>query len=227
MQKIEPVVDGAWGSGVARAAPSWSLPARPVIGVDCDGVLASDRLLWQRLRERFPEHIPAHYEDLASFEWPRATPETAALCLELSADPQFAAQLAPMPHMVEALRALAAHDFTVYVVTARPECVRQATRVWLRRHGVSDCVANIHCVESGSAKVPLALELGCQVFVEDNYTTAEAVGAVSIRSYLLDAPYNRAPTRSSIRVRGWRALLADLATHVPATPRPAVASLAS
>src|SRR5579859_3680016 len=207
MQKIETVVGGVWGSGIAQTAPRRSLTTHPIIGVDCDGVLASYRLLWQRLRERFPEHIPARYEELATFEWPRATPETAALCLELSADPQFAVQLAPMPHMAEALRALAERDYTIYIITARPESVRGATRRWLRHHGVSDYVANIHCVESGLAKVPLALALGCEAFVEDNYTTAEAMGAASIRSYLLDAPYNRAPNQHSIRVRGWRALL--------------------
>ncbi|MGH2516050.1 MAG: 5' nucleotidase, NT5C type [Ktedonobacterales bacterium] len=233
MRTIETSVDGVWSAAIQPTAPSWSLPslpslpslaARPVIGVDCDGVLASDRMLWQRLRERFPEHIPARYEELTTFEWPRATPETAAFCLELSADPQFAAQLAPMPRMVEALRGMADHGYEVHVITARPECVRRATRRWLRRHGVSECVAGIHCVESGLAKVPLALALGCQAFVEDNYATAEAMGAASIRSYLLDAPYNRGPNQHSIRVRGWRALVADLAAQVPARLEPALAS---
>lgn len=194
-----------------------------MVGVDCDGVLASDRLLWQRLRERFPAHIPARYEDLATFDWPRATPETTALCLELSADPQFAARLAPIPRMAEALRALAARGYIIHVITARPKCVRRATRAWLRRYGVSDYVSSIHCVESGPAKVPLALALGCRAFVEDNHATAEAMGVASIRSYLLDAPYNRLPTRYSLRVHGWHHLLADLTAHVAATV-PALAS---
>lgn len=216
MQTIETVVGEVWGAGTARAPRSWHLPAHPIIGIDCDGVLASDRLLWQRLREQFPEHIPARYEDLDSFEWPRATPETTALCQELSADPAFAAQLAPMPHMAKALRELADRGYAVHVITARPACVRRATWRWLRRQGVSDYVTDIHCVETGLAKVPLALALGCQAFVEDNHATAEAMGA-AIRSYLLDAPYNRAPSQHSIRVRGWRALLADLAASTPAT----------
>ena len=224
MRTIDTVVGGVRGSGTVESVPWWHVPERPVIGVDCDGVLASDRLLWQRLRERFPEHIPARYDDLDSFEWPRATPQTAALCLELSADPQFAAHLAPMPRMVEALHALADRGYTIHIITARPQCVRRATRNWLRRHGVLDCVADIHCVETGLAKVPLALALGCRAFVEDNHATAEAMGAASIRSYLLDAPYNRAPNQHSLRVRGWRALLADLTTHIPATREPALAS---
>lgn len=204
------------------------MPTGSVVGVDCDGVLASDRLLWQRLRERFPAHIPARYEDLATFDWPRATPETTALCLELSADPQFAARLAPIPRMAEALRALAARGYTIHVITARPECVRRATRAWLRRYGVSDYIASIHCVEGGPDKVPLALTLGCRAFVEDNHATAEAMGAASIRSYLLDAPYNRQPTRHSLRVQGWHHLLTDLTAHVPAAPEPApIPALAS
>ncbi|HEV2237748.1 MAG TPA: hypothetical protein VGR57_13900, partial [Ktedonobacterales bacterium] len=40
-------------------------PREAVIGIDCDGVLASDRLLWQVLRKRYPAAIPARYEDLS------------------------------------------------------------------------------------------------------------------------------------------------------------------
>ena len=212
MRTIENVFDGQRG---------WHLRTRgsrrrpPVIGVDCDGVLASDRLLWERMRERFPEHIPARYDDLASFDWPRATPETTALCLELSADPQFAERLAPMPRMAEALRRLAHAGYEVHIITARPACVRGATRRWLRRHGVAECVRGIHCVESGLAKIPIALRQGCEAFVEDNHATAEAMGAAGIRSYLLDAPYNRGANLHSLRVHGWRSLLADLLEDVP------------
>lgn len=212
MKTIEDVLGGRRGWHAAPLGTNWR-PA--VIGVDCDGVLASDRLLWERLRERYPEHIPARYDDLATFDWPRATPETTALCMELSADPEFAERLAPMPRMVEALRRLDAASYEIHVITARPACVRGATRRWLRRHGVSDCVRGIHCVESGLAKVPVALRLGCEAFVEDNYVTAEAMGAAGIRSYLLDAPYNRGASQHSRRVRGWRSLLGDLMDEVP------------
>jgi phosphoglycolate phosphatase-like HAD superfamily hydrolase len=195
------------------AAEAWNAIdlGAPVIGVDCDGVLASDRLLWQRLRSRFPREIPARYEDLQTFEWPRVTRETQALCEELSADRDFVTRLAPIPYMGEALRALHQSGYRVHIITARPECVLGATRRWLRMHGVSEHVEEIHCVQDGRAKVPLALELNCTTFVEDNYATAEAMGLASVRSYLLDAPYNRLPNHYSRRVYGWRRLLVDLA----------------
>jgi hypothetical protein len=197
-----------------------------VIGVDCDGVLASDRLLWQRLRARFPKHIPARYDDLATFEWPRATTETAALCLELSADPDFAERLEPMPGMAAALRRLRAVGYRVHVITARPQCVRGATWRWLRRYGVAECIEDIHCVAGGPEKAPLALELGCEAFVEDNHTTAEAIGAAGIRSYLMDAPYNRYPTITSLRVDGWSGMLGDLLV-VPVASRALVTPVAT
>ena len=205
------------GAGViGRRLESLGRWADTVIGVDCDGVLASDRLLWQRMRQRFPEHIPARYEDLETFEWPRATEETTALCLELSADPLFMARLEPMPRMVRALSHLRDEGYRIHVITARPECVRKATWRWLRRYGVAEYVDNVHCVAGGLAKVPLARKLGCAAFVEDNHATAEVLGAAGIRSYLLDAPYNRLPTEHSIRMQGWRALLDDLTLYVPA-----------
>lgn len=197
----------AWRAGLSR---------RTIVGVDCDGVLASDRLLWQRMHERFPEHIPARYADLATFEWPRATPETTALCLELSADPAFMERLAPMRGALEALGTLRRLGYAIHIVTARPECVRGATWRWLRRHGAAGHVEAIHCVTDGAAKPAVAQALGCVAFVEDNHATAEALGAAGMRSYLLAAPYNRRPTEHSIRLAGWSSVLADLTASTPA-----------
>lgn len=192
-----------------------------VIGLDCDGVLASDRLLWERIRDRFPQHIPARYADLATFDWPRVTPETTALCLELSADPDFATLLDPMPRMAASLRRLADAGFELRVITARPDCVRDATWRWLRRQGIARSIRRVHCVATGLDKVPLARALGCAAFVEDNFATAEALGAAGVRSYLLDAPYNRQPESLSRRVRGWRALTEELLALAPERLAPA------
>lgn len=219
------------GRGRRQARATWSglvnSPAT-VIGVDCDGVLASDRLLWHVMRKRYPDCIPAHYEDLRVYDWPRATDATTALLLRLSADPAFAGRLAPIPYMAGALRHLHDAGYQIHVVTVRPDCVRGATRRWLARQGVSDCVEAIHCVPSGLDKVELARALGCSAFVEDNHATAEAIGAAGIRSYLLDAPYNAPPTSHAIRVADWRDLLADLLqsvpTDVPVIPAAAMSS---
>lgn len=187
----------------------------PLVGLDCDGVLASDRLLWQVLHRRYPTHIPDQYEQLRAYDWPRATTETTELCLRLSADPGFAGRLAPIPHMADTLRNLHAVGYRFHIVTARPDCVRGATRRWLARQGLDGCVEAIHCVERPPDKVALVCELGCVAFVEDNHTTAEALGKIGVRSYLLDAPYNRLPTHSSVRVRNWPALGMDLRRHLP------------
>src|SRR5579863_6003831 len=133
---IEPVWEPAAGLRLSGARQA-GLSRRTIVGVDCDGVLASDRLLWQHMRARYPQHIPARYADLATFEWPRVTPETTALCLELSADPAFMERLAPVRGALEALSTLRRLGYVVHIVTARPECVRGATWRWLRRHGAA------------------------------------------------------------------------------------------
>lgn len=211
MNKRFRVVGGRAVAGDARGVTRRPL----VIGLDCDGVLASDRLLWERIRDRFPQHIPARYADLATFDWPRVTPETTALCLELSADPDFATLLDPMPRMAASLRRLADAGFELRVITARPDCVRDATWRWLRRQGIARSIRRVHCVATGLDKVPLARALGCAAFVEDNFATAEALGAAGVRSYLLDAPYNRQPESLSRRVRGWPALMEELLALAP------------
>ena len=195
--------------------PAWRTLRGSLIGLDCDGVLASDRLLWHVLRKRYPTSIPEQYEDLRAYDWPRATMETTELCLRLSADPAFAGRLAPMPRMTEALRALYEAGYRFHIITARPETVRGATRRWLARQGIGECVEAIHCVARPLDKVALARRLGCVGFVEDNHTTAEALGEAGLRSYLLDAPYNRLPTRASVRVRDWPTLAKDVRQCIP------------
>jgi hypothetical protein len=108
--------------------------------------------------------------------------------------------------MAHALRWLYNNGLDIHIITARPESVLGATRRWLRMQGVSECVDEIHCVADGPSKIPLA-------FVEDNHSTAEAMGRAGIRSYLLDAPYNRMPNYFSLRVGGWRELLQDFAEN--------------
>lgn len=187
-----------------------------LIGIDCDGVVASDRELWQRMYARFPEHIPARYADLATFEWPRATAETHALCCELSADPQFVTQLSPMPGAARALRRLWSQGYRIQMITARPASVREATRQWLQAQGLSAYIDDIHCVTATAQKAPLARALGCAAFVEDNHATAELIAAAGLTSYLLDAPYNRHETVASLRMPGWRALVTHLTGTIPA-----------
>ncbi|HEX8036479.1 MAG TPA: hypothetical protein VF510_21660 [Ktedonobacterales bacterium] len=239
MKLLNQIVGGGRGGNSASGASASTYNGLPVrssrstlIGVDCDGVLASDRLLWQHMRARFPEHIPARYEELKTFEWPRATAETHALCQELSADSQFALRLTPMPGATQAIRRLSRQGYRIVMITARPDCVRDATRAWLLAQGISDDIEEIHCVPGGPAKAPLARALGCVAFVEDNHATAEAMGMAGLRSYLMDAPYNRMFTRRSVRVADWHALVADLIVRVPVrhsaphvTPLPAPQAL--
>jgi 5'(3')-deoxyribonucleotidase len=179
----------------------------PIIGVDCDGVLASGIELWQALYAAYPEHIPGAYEALTCYDWPRITPETTQLCLHLSADPEFTRRLAAMPGMAWALRTLYRHGWRIHIITARPPEVRRATYEWLCIQGVDRYVETVHCTED---KLTLAWNLHCRAFVEDNHRTAELIGAQGLRSYLLDATYNRLPSVYSRRMLSWREIVSDL-----------------
>jgi uncharacterized HAD superfamily protein len=181
-----------------------------IIGLDCDGVLASGQELWEALFSAFPDCIPNQYSSLANYDWPRITPETTELCLRLSADAEFTRRFSAMPHMDWAIRTLHQRGWEIHIITARPPEVRQATLDWLHMHNVGQLVTAVHCSED---KAPLAQKLGCRAFVEDNLHTAEKLGALGMRSYLIDASYNQAPLQHSIRIGGWRNLIADLRTH--------------
>jgi uncharacterized HAD superfamily protein len=181
-----------------------------VIGLDCDGVLASGKELWERLFAAFPECIPDSYLSLTSYDWPRITPQTTELCLRLSADPEFTRCFGAMPHMAWSIRTLHQWGWQIHIITARPKEVYQATLDWLHAQQVGHLIKAVHCTDD---KAPLALNLGCCAFVEDNLHTAEKLGALGIRSYLMDASYNQAPLSHSIRARHWRALIADLGRY--------------
>ena len=178
-----------------------------VIGLDCDGVLASGKELWERLFAAFPDSIPNSYTSLTSYDWPRITPQTTELCLSLSADPEFTRRFSAMPRMGWAIRTLYQRGWEIHIITARPDVVRQATLDWLHAQRVGHLVKALHCTDD---KVPLAQNLGCRAFVEDNLHTAEQLGASGIRSYVMDAAYNRAPLIHSIRASHWRAVISDL-----------------
>jgi uncharacterized HAD superfamily protein len=196
---------------VVDIAPIEAAPRRDlIIGLDCDGVLASDHELWEALYIAYPHFIPPAYSLLTTYEWPRLTPETTELCLRLSADPDFTRNLRPLPAMGWAIRALHQRGWEIHIVTARPKAVYEATREWLDLHEVGHLVTAVHCTEN---KAPLVQELGCAVFVEGNPRTAETLGALGIRSYLLDACYNRRPTMHCIRVAGWPSLMNDLTAY--------------
>jgi uncharacterized HAD superfamily protein len=181
-----------------------------VIGLDCDGVLASGQELWEALFAAFPDCIPNAYASLTSYDWPRMTPQTTELCLRLSADAEFTRRFSAMPHMAWAIRTLHQRGWKIHIITARPCEVYEATLEWLHAQKIGQFVTAVHCTED---KAPLAQELGCRAFVEDNLRTAEKLGALGIRSYLIDASYNQAPLQQSIRVSGWRDLIADLTAY--------------
>lgn len=203
---------------VVNVSRTPSAPRHPIIGLDCDGVLASGEELWEALFAAFPDHIPNTYSSLTSYDWPRMTPETTELCLRLSADPDFTRRFSAMPHMVSAIRSLHQQGWELHIITARPPEVHQATLEWLHAHNIGHCVTHVHCTEE---KGPLAQELGCRAFVEDNQRTAEKLGALGMRSYLMNASYNQTPLQHSIRIGGWRDLMADLeAYQCTLQPRP-------
>lgn len=196
-----------------------------VIGLDCDGVLASGQELWEALFSAFPQCIPNAYTSLTSYDWPRMTPETTELCLRLSADAEFTRRFSAMPHMAWAIRTLHQQGWELHIITARPPEVRQATLDWLRSQEIGQHVTAVHFTED---KAPLAKQLGCRAFVEDNLHTAEKMGALGMRSYLINASYNQASLQHSIRIGGWRDLMADLTAYqhqlqpklAPAAPAP-------
>ena len=212
--EAQQILSGLWHvccMAVVNVTRTEAAPRRDlVIGLDCDGVLASGEELWEALFAAFPECIPNSYSSLTTYDWPRMTPETTELCLRLSASPEFTRRFSAIPHMAWAIRVLYQRGWEIHIITARPGEVREATIEWLEAQRIGHLIRAVHCTDN---KAPLAQELGCIAFVEDNLRTAEKLGTLGLRSYLIDASYNRTKEEHCIRVNGWRALMLDLARY--------------
>src|SRR5215470_12259953 len=123
-----------------EAAPRRDL----VIGLDCDGVLASGEELWEALFAAFPECIPNSYSSLTTYDWPRMTPATTELCLRLSADPEFTRSFSAMPSMAWAIRLLHQRGWEIHIITARPIEVYAATLEWLQAQKIDRLISAVH-----------------------------------------------------------------------------------
>lgn len=175
------------------------------IGVDIDGVLADivQRILPLLARECGRE---VTHDDIFCYRFSEALsiPEERvhALMEEVIAGGHFEA--APIiPGAAEALQALRQH--AIWLVTSRPERVRDQTVRWLARHQVP-----YSCLLFAPALDKARRGDGFDLFVEDYLEGALALSSQGIPVLLFDRPWNQRPLLPANvqRVRDWQEVLA-------------------
>ena len=174
------------------------------IGIDIDGVLADIVRPMLPLLARECGRAVTH-EDIICYSFREALniPEerVAALMEEVVAAGYFEAA-PPVAGAVEAMVLLRHHR--IWLVTSRPERVRNETIRWLARHGVP-----YHELLFKPATAKAANGDGFDLFVEDNLDTALVLSGEGIPVLLFDWPWNQHPTLPDNvqRVRDWQEIL--------------------
>lgn len=92
------------------------------------------------------------------------------------------------------------HD--IFYVTARMSHMNEVTELWFNKYGIP--FKDIYYLGSHD-KLNKAIELNCDVFIEDRYENALQLSEAGIEVYLVDCPYNQFELNDKItRVHNWK-----------------------
>jgi uncharacterized HAD superfamily protein len=185
-------------------------PTKLRIAVDFDGVLFDHvPYILRGFRDRHGIDLAAeglrhwdfyHYQGVRDADLPPS--KVHALLRDIETDLALHREPPRDPRAAATMASWMEQGHTVEVVTARAEHAREATREFLRHHGIPH-----HRLVLGAR-----LKTGWDVLVDDaphNVLTAAAAGS---RAILMDHPYNRdVPTRTNpVRVRDWAEVEAEV-----------------
>jgi len=102
-------------------------------------------------------------------------------------------------------------DFcNIYYVTARESHIEPITVEWLKKHKVYYNTFHLGSLE----KTGKALELKCDIFIEDNLETSKELAAEGIKVILIDTGFNRYEDPENIvRVYDWDDIYKEIKKH--------------
>jgi uncharacterized HAD superfamily protein len=184
--------------------------ARPIIGVDLDNVLTrTDPLIRQLIEEMFGVRLAQ--SDIKHFDY--------NLCgITKDQERQVFARfhqtecekVAPIEDGLAALSVLA-QTFDIHIVTGRPPETRKLTTEWLNNSRVSyDRLEFL--------KEKHLSEVDFKAFVEDHRENAYAMARRSVKSFLINYPWNEPNPIDPphlIRVGTWQEILENIARTNP------------
>ncbi len=195
------------------------------IGVDLDDVIAICavpylRRFAQEYKVELPDDKEIGWHLLRDMDKHVSAEERDRFRLKLY-DGTFFSQLEIYKESPAVLERLVQRGDEIFFITARAERRRMVTETWLREKRILDYAKAVHLKPygefrpdqprgrydpEGSAayKMRLALELGLDVFCEDDTIIAQTLADAGVRVLLFDHPWNRDVSHERItRVSGW------------------------
>ena len=195
------------------------------IGVDLDDVIAICavpylRRFAQEYKVELPDDKEIGWHLLRDMDKHVSAEERDRFRIKLY-DGTFFSQLEIYKESPAVLERLVQRGDEIFFITARAERRRVVTETWLREKRILDYAKAVHLKPygefrpdqprgrydpEGSAayKMRLALELGLDVFCEDDTIIAQTLADAGVRVLLFDHPWNRDMSHERItRVSGW------------------------
>jgi uncharacterized HAD superfamily protein len=202
------------------------------IGVDLDDVIAVCavpylRRFAQEYKVELPDEKEIGWHLLRDMDKHVSAEERDRFRIKLY-DGTFFSQLEIYKESPAVLERLVQRGDEIFFITARTERRRMVTETWLREKRILDYAKAVHLKPygdfrpdqprgrydpEGSAayKMRLALELGLDVFCEDDTIISETLADAGVRVLLFDHPWNREVSHERItRVSGWTEVAALL-----------------
>jgi len=162
---------------------------KPPLGLDCDGVLAN-LAGWglaavnRRLGTHYRLEEWTHHSIGRTFG-----PEADRAFHQIMEEGRIWYEAGTYPGTRSRLARLAGH-YDLYVISAMPARYLPLRQIWLARYRFP--IREFIAAGSNQAKVEMAGEIGCRVFVEDHPQVAGLMRAAGIRCYLVARPWNQA-----------------------------------
>lgn len=165
------------------------------IGLDLDSVLGhTEAALDKYIRENFNIHIDWENEitNYAIECMPHLTPEMCKELHEAIEHGDLLEDIEPHNYAEHSTKKLRNEGFKIFIISSRPDRLRQATLDWLNEHEI--IFDELYLIDS-MKKHKLIKRLGIKAFVEDRFDVLETIiencGVLEFGLYLVHQPWNK------------------------------------
>jgi phosphoglycolate phosphatase-like HAD superfamily hydrolase len=121
-------------------------------------------------------------------------PEYQAHMMAYLSTPENTRKIAPYKNALAAIQILHARGYELHIVTARDSSFANVTNTWLREHGFSDFIGQIHLKpdhQSGQAfKRAVATIIQPLAAFDDTYDVGIELATAGVYVYLINKPWN-------------------------------------
>lgn len=183
------------------------------LGIDCDGVLCNFSKRYAEIAlSLLGKHIDISKQHDWSFESIGvSSEEDDKIWKEIKATNNFWRWLEPLPGAEDLYWAQRDHELLFITSRERSRGMSVATQTawWLQSYHHID-FPTVIVAEQPSKKIPLALNLEIEAFIDDKSSTVKSMRNAGLQAYILDQPYNQDVAEP--RVKTVNEFLAQVAT---------------